>query len=249
MKRELADESPGQGDDYNWDDDALLECCLDLMKERGIMPGAFDVAPEEEAVLGITTSLHPRQTRSSEARVTAPADRYGSTGAHRDTRGYSGLEGSVGPSPSGSEESAESSHPVKKPTKQLRFETEGEGEWLPNSPFFFPSAPSLYAADESLEGEFLSNLISQQPDTFGAETGSAAPEGQMLSTAGVSAGAVERYAAEAAATQVEPGFLVVKMHSGSVIRIRHPPLPTPPDTHPFYRLPQLLPGEIRFRIR
>ncbi|KAL8438862.1 hypothetical protein Efla_000780 [Eimeria flavescens] len=302
MKRVLADENPDQGDDTSWDEDTLLESCLDLLEERGITPGAFDVAPEEEAVRGITVAIasEGKAFEPSAPETTLPslslgpsgavahdalASAWGSsspstelpvdpslkpllqvlqpqqiptaaqehTGTSENTQGpkrpAERLEGSVGPSPSGREESAGSSHPVKTPKKHLEVEIEGERQWEPNSPSLFPSEPSLYEADESLEGEFLWDLVSQQPDTFGAEAGSAAAEGQMPLTAGVSAGAVEHSAAEAAATQVEPGFLVVKMHSGSVIRIRHPLLPTPPKTHPFYRLPQLLPGEINFRLR
>ncbi|KAL8440516.1 hypothetical protein Efla_007737 [Eimeria flavescens] len=145
------------------------------------------------------------------------------TGTPVETRGQQRsaewLEGSVGPSPSGREEPAESSHPVKKPKKHLKVEVEHEGQWPPNR-WSFPSELSLYATDESFEGEFLSDMVSQQPDT---ETGSAAPEGQMPSTAGALAGAVEHSAAEAPSTQVEPGFLVVKMHSAPIYhRLKQP---------------------------
>ncbi|KAL8439958.1 hypothetical protein Efla_006481 [Eimeria flavescens] len=127
------------------------------MTERGIVPGAFDGAPEEEDVLGITTSF-------------------------------------------GSEADA-----FKRSTSETSSPSLSPG-------LFGPLAhdASATASAHLLHGEFLSDMVSQQPDTFGAETGSSAPEGQMPSTAGASAGAVEHSAAEPPSTQVEPGFLMVK---------------------------------------
>ncbi|KAL8432668.1 hypothetical protein Efla_001063 [Eimeria flavescens] len=55
------------GDDNNWDEDALLESCLDLLEERGLTPPTLDGAPEGEAVLGITVAI------ASEAKAFEPS--------------------------------------------------------------------------------------------------------------------------------------------------------------------------------